>query len=164
MRIEDLKPAAGSKKRNRRIGRGPGSGRGKTSTRGHTGQMSRTGKGITPGFEGGQMPLIRRLPKRGFNKRPRKGHHSINLKVIASLNKEESVTPELLKEKGFIKGPLNYVKILGQGELKAPVTVKAHAFSKSAADKIKGAGGKCEYIKQSVSGSRPSAGKKEADS
>lgn len=163
MRIEDLKPALGSKKRIKRIGRGPGSGHGKTSTRGHKGQMSRTGKGVTPGFEGGQMPIIRKMPKRGFNKRPVKGHHVVNLDNLLVLKKETSVTPELLKEKGIIKGPINFLKILGDGEINVPLNIKAHAFSKKASEKIKGAGGKCEIIiKQrngpSLSGKEPGKG------
>ena len=147
MRIEDLKPAVGSKKRKKIVGRGPGSGHGKTSTRGHKGQMSRTGKGVTPGFEGGQMPLIRKMPKRGFNKRPKKGYHIINLRNLASLKKETSISPEVLKERGIIKGPVNFLKILGTGEISIPVNIKAHAFSKSACKKIESVGGKCEIIK-----------------
>lgn len=146
MKIEDLRPSVGAKKRKKIVGRGPGSGHGKTSTRGHKGQMSRTGKGTTPGFEGGQMPLIRRLPKRGFNKRPKKGYSIINLDSLAGLKKEVSITPELLKEKGVIKGSVNFLKILGDGEISVPVNIKAHAFSKSAQDKIKNAGGRCEKI------------------
>lgn len=147
MKIQDLRPARGAKKRNKIVGRGPGSGHGKTSTRGHKGQMSRSGSGITPGFEGGQMPLIRRLPKRGFNRRPRPGHHIVSLETIAGIKKETVITPELLKERGVIKGAINFLKILAGGEIKLPVTIKAHAFSKSAADKIKSAGGNCEVIK-----------------
>ncbi|MFH1479204.1 MAG: 50S ribosomal protein L15 [Candidatus Omnitrophota bacterium] len=147
MKIEDLKPGLGSNKRRKRVGRGPGSGHGKTSTRGHKGQMSRTGKGYDPGFEGGQMPLIRRLPKRGFNKYPKKGYHIIDITDLAGLKKEANITPELLKEKGVIKGPMKFLKVLGGGEIKIPVNVKAHAFSKSAKEKIQGVGGKCETIK-----------------
>jgi len=146
MKIDDLRPAIGARKRRKIIGRGPGSGHGKTSTRGHKGQMSRTGKSRTPGFEGGQMPLIRRMPKRGFNKRPRKGHHIINLETLAALKKETSITPELLIEKGIIKGPMNFLKILGDGEVTLPINIKAHAFSKRALEKIKNIGGKCERI------------------
>lgn len=147
MKIQDLRPAKGAKKRRKIVGRGPGSGHGKTSTRGHKGQMARTGKGITPGFEGGQMPLIRRMPKRGFNKYPKKGRYIVNLEEIAALKKETSITPEVLREKGIIKGPVNFVKILGDGEINVPVNIKAHAFSKKAAEKIKNVGGKCEIIK-----------------
>jgi len=147
MKIEDLRPARGAKKRKKIVGRGPGSGHGKTSTRGHKGQMSRTGKGTTPGFEGGQMPLIRRLPKRGFNKRPNKGYCVINLDTLASLKKETAITPELLKEKEMIKGSVNFLKVLGNGKIDIPINIKAHAFSKSALTKIKEVGGKCEVIK-----------------
>ncbi len=147
MKISDLRPALGAKKRKKRIGRGPGSGHGKTSTRGHKGQMSRTGKGRTPGFEGGQMPIIRKMPKRGFNKRPKKGYHIINLENLTGLKKETTITPELLKEKGIIKGPVDFLKILGDGEINIPLNIKAHAFSRTASEKIKGVGGKCEIIK-----------------
>jgi len=147
VKIQDLRPAIGAKKRRKIVGRGPGSGHGKTSTRGHKGQMSRSGAGRSPGFEGGQMPLIRKIPKRGFRKRPVVGRSIVNLDVFSKLKKEASVTPELLKEKGIIKGPVNFLKILCRGEIKIPVHVKAHAFSKSAEEKIKSAGGKCEIIK-----------------
>jgi len=147
MKIEDLRPARGAKKRKKIVGRGPGSGHGKTSTRGHKGQMSRTGKGTTPGFEGGQMPLIRRLPKRGFNKRPNKGYCVINLDTLASLKKETAITPEILKEKKLIKDSVNFLKVLGNGKIDIPINIKAHAFSKSALTKIKEVGGKCEVIK-----------------
>ncbi|MBU4312887.1 MAG: 50S ribosomal protein L15 [Candidatus Omnitrophica bacterium] len=146
MRIEDLRPAKGAKKRRKIVGRGPGSGHGKTSTRGHKGQMSRTGKGTTPGFEGGQMPLIRKMPKRGFSKRINKGHTIVNLDNLAALKKETSITPELLKEKGLIKNSADFVKVLGDGEIKIPINIKAHAFSKTALEKIKNVGGKCEII------------------
>lgn len=147
MKIEDLKPALGARKRRKRIGRGPGSGHGKTSTRGHKGQMSRTGKGTTPGFEGGQMPIIRKMPKRGFRKRPKKGYHAINLDNLTRLKKETPITLDLLKEKGIIKRSVNFLKILGDGEISVPLSIKAHAFSKTASEKIKGVGGKYEIIK-----------------
>jgi len=147
MKIQDLRPARGAKKRRKIVGRGPGSGHGKTSTRGHKGQMSRTGKGVTPGFEGGQMPLIRKMPKRGFNKRPKKGYCIVNLEDLAALKTQTSITPELLKEKGIINGPLSLLKILGDGEISVPINIKAHAFSKSAQEKIAKVGGKFEIIK-----------------
>ncbi|MDP2911302.1 MAG: 50S ribosomal protein L15 [Candidatus Omnitrophota bacterium] len=150
MKIQDLRPAVGARKRRKIVGRGPGSGHGKTSTRGHKGQMSRSGAGISPGFEGGQMPLIRRIPKKGFRPQPRPGHQIVNLETISKLKKEAIVTPELLKEKGIIKGPVDFLKILGNGEIKVPVHVKAHGFSKSAEEKIKAVGGKCEIIKKKV--------------
>jgi len=146
MKIQDLRPAMGSRKKRKIVGRGPGSGHGKTSTRGHKGQMSRSGAGRSPGFEGGQMPLIRKLPKRGFRRRPRAGYSIVNLDMLSRLKQEAPITPELLKEKGLVKGVVDYLKILGQGEIKVPVYIKAHAFSKSAEEKIKSAGGKCEII------------------
>jgi len=147
MKIEDLRPAIGARKRRKIVGRGPGSGHGKTSTRGHKGQMSRTGKGVTPGFEGGQMPIIRKMPKRGFNTLPRKDRAIVNLSRLALLKKETSITPQLLKEKGVIKKHVNFLKIVGGGEVRIPFNVMAHAFSKTAQEKIKNAGGKCEVIK-----------------
>ena len=147
MKIQDLRPAIGSRKKRKIVGRGPGSGHGKTSTRGHKGQMSRSGAGRSPGFEGGQMPLIRKLPKRGFRRRPRAGYSIVNLEMLSRLKQEASITPELLKERGLIKGTINYLKILGKGEIKIPVHIKAHAFSKSAEEKITSVGGKCEIIK-----------------
>ncbi|MBU0759478.1 MAG: 50S ribosomal protein L15 [Candidatus Omnitrophica bacterium] len=147
MKIQDLKPAIGARKKRKIVGRGPGSGHGKTSTRGHKGQMSRTGKGVTPGFEGGQMPLIRKMPKRGFNTVPRKDKAVINLDRLAGLEKETAITPELLKKKGVIKKRVNFLKVMGNGEVKIPFNISAHAFSKTAIEKIKNAGGKCEVIK-----------------
>ena len=128
MKIQDLRPAIGAKKRRKIVGRGPGSCHGKTSTRGHKGQMSRSGSGISPGFEGGQMPLIRRIPKRGFRPRPRPGIAIVNLELFSRLKKEASITPEILKEKGIIKGRIDFLKILGRGEIKVPAHVKANAF------------------------------------
>lgn len=153
MKIEDLRPARGAKKRRKIVGRGPGSGHGKTSTRGHKGQMARTGKGKTPGFEGGQMPFIRKIPKRGFNKYPKSGFHIVNLELFSGLKKEISITPELLKEKGIIKGPVRFLKVLGKGEINVPLNIKAHAFSQKAMDKIKNIGGKCEIIPPTVKSS-----------
>jgi len=147
MKIEDLRPAPGSKKRRKIVGRGPGSGHGKTSTRGHKGQLARSGKGKRPGFEGGQMPLIRKLPKRGFNPRPKKGYHIVNLDDLARLKTEPLITPELLKAKNIIKGPIKFVKVLGDGKIDIPLHVKAHAFSASAIAKITKVGGKYEIIK-----------------
>ncbi|OIO32432.1 MAG: 50S ribosomal protein L15 [Candidatus Omnitrophica bacterium CG1_02_40_15] len=147
MKIQDLRPAIGARKRRKIVGRGPGSGHGKTSTRGHKGQMSRSGAGRSPGFEGGQMPLIRKLPKRGFRRRPKAGYSIVNLEMLSKLKKEALITIELLKEKGMIKGVVNYLKILGKGEIKVPVHIKAHAFSKSVEEKIKAVGGKCEVLK-----------------
>jgi len=145
MRLSDLLPVPKSKKKSKRVGRGPGSGHGKTSCRGHKGQKSRSGGGTRVGFEGGQMPLHRRLPKRGFRNIFKKQYAIINLRVLDSLE-EATVTPEVLLEKGVIKDIKDGVKILGEGEVKKPLTVKAHAFSSSAKDKILRAGGKVETI------------------
>jgi large subunit ribosomal protein L15 len=147
MNIEELKPAKGSKKKNKRVGRGPGSGHGKTSCRGHKGQKSRSGGTKGPGFEGGQMPLHRRLPKRGFSNHPfRKEYSTINLKVLAKIEDVDTITPDILVEKGIIKDLKDGLKILGDGELSRPLTVKAQAFSASALEKINAGGGKAEVI------------------
>ena len=136
-------PKAASEKR-KRIGRGMGSGMGKTATRGHKGQGSRSGSRLMRGFEGGQMPLHRRLPKRGFTNIFKKDYVIVNLDRIAALG-ESSVTLELLRKAG-LAGKHDLVKVLGDGELKAAVTVQAHKFSKSAQEKISKAGGKAEIV------------------
>jgi large subunit ribosomal protein L15 len=145
--LNNLKPAKGSKHRKKIVGRGVGSGHGRTSTRGSKGQKSRSGDGSKKiGFEGGQMPFFRRIPKRGFNNSFRKEYEVIN---VESLNKFESgleVTPQVLKEAGLI-GKATLVKILGVGDLKKALTVKVAAFSKSAVEKINVAGGKTEIVK-----------------
>jgi len=129
------------KKKSKRVGRGIGSGRGKTSTRGHKGQRSRSGASLKPGFEGGQNPLYRRLPKRGFNrKRFEKNLAIVNLSQIETLG-EPVVTPEILMARGVVKKQPWGVKVLGNGELSSSVTIKAHAFSASAKEKIEKAGG-----------------------
>ena len=146
MKLEDLQPAAGSKKKDKRVGRGVGSGHGKTSCKGHKGQKARSGGTKGPAFEGGQMPLQRRLPKRGF-----KNHFSvefaiINLKDINTLKDMDIITPEALLEKGVIKNLKSGLKVLGEGEIQRPVTIKADAFSASALTKIVAAGGKAEVV------------------
>ncbi|SHM85459.1 LSU ribosomal protein L15P [Caldanaerovirga acetigignens] len=146
MRLHDLKPAKGSRKRPKRVGRGIGSGHGKTSTRGHKGQNARSGGGVRPGFEGGQMPLIRRIPKRGFTNKFKKEYAIVNVKDLNVFEENTKVTPELLKEKGLIKQIKDGVKILGDGELNVKLEVVAHAFSSSAKEKIEAAGGKAEVI------------------
>jgi large subunit ribosomal protein L15 len=147
MKIEDLRPSEGSTKKRKRVGRGPGSGHGKTSTRGHKGQKSRSGAKKRPGFEGGQMPMQRRLPKRGFKNYPFKLEFAIvNLRDIAKIETSDEITPDVLVEKGLIKKVLDGVKVLGNGEVSRSVTVKAHAFSESAKKKIAAAGGKAEVI------------------
>ncbi|AFK86046.1 50S ribosomal protein L15 [Thermoanaerobacterium saccharolyticum] len=146
MRLHDLKPAEGSRKERKRVGRGIGSGLGKTSGRGHKGQKARSGGNIRPGFEGGQMPLTRRLPKRGFTNIFKKEYAIVNLSVLDNFEDGTVVTPELLIEKGIIKKIKDGVKILGSGDLGKKLTVKAHKFSKSAIDKIESIGGKAEVI------------------
>ena len=145
MRLSDLSPKQGSIKKKKRVGRGTGSGHGKTSCRGHKGQKARTGGGTRVGFEGGQMPLSRRLPKRGFTNIFRKEYAVVNLKDLDKLS-ESVITPEIILEKGVIKDTKHGIKVLGEGEIKKPVTVKAHAFSASAKDKIIKAGGIAEVI------------------
>ena len=145
MRLSDLSPKQGSIKKKKRVGRGTGSGHGKTSCRGHKGQKARTGGGTRVGFEGGQMPLHRRLPKRGFTNIFRKEYAVVNLKDLDKLS-ESVITPEIILEKGVIKDTKHGIKVLGEGEIKKPVTVKAHAFSASAKDKIIKAGGIAEII------------------
>ncbi len=148
MKIHELKPAEGSKKRPKRIGRGLGSGHGRYATKGLKGQKSRSGGAKGPGFEGGQMPLQRRLPKRGFSNAPFKKEYAIvNLddinKIIDSV---EVVSPEILIEKGIIKNLKDGLKVLGNGDIIKPVTIKAHAFSKTARQKIEAKGGKVEVL------------------
>jgi large subunit ribosomal protein L15 len=130
----------------KRVGRGMGSGMGKTSTRGHKGQRSRSGTRMIRGFEGGQMPLHRRLPKRGFNNIFRKGYNIVSLERLAALG-ETTITPDVLRNAGVIKAKLP-VKILGDGELTTALTVRAHKFSKSAQEKITKAGGKFEVLSE----------------
>ena len=146
MRLEELKPSKGAKKKAKRVGRGVGSGHGKTSTKGHKGQKARSGGGKGPGFEGGQMPLQRRIPKRGFTNIFRKEYAVVNLGDLARAGGADPVTPELLMEKGLIKNIKDGVKVLGMGDFSGKITVRAHKFSKSAVDKIQAAGGKAEVI------------------
>jgi len=146
MKIEDLKPAPGSRKRNKRVGRGIGSGHGKTSCKGHKGQKARSGGTKGPGFEGGQTPLQRRLPKRGFKNRFAIEYAIINLKDIVKIQDADIITPEILVEKGIIKDLKNGIKVLGNGDIQRPLTIKAHAFSASAVSKISAAGGKAEVV------------------
>ena len=147
MRIEELQPAKGSRKGNKRVGRGVGSGLGKTSGKGHKGQKARSGGAKGAGFEGGQMPLQRRLPKRGFTNYPfSKEYAIINLKDLARIEDMNVVTPEALYERGIVKDIKDGLKILGEGEIAKPLTVKANAFSAAALKKIEGAGGNAEVI------------------
>ena len=146
MKLYELSPAEGSKKEAKRIGRGHGSGQGKTAGKGHKGQKARAGKGMRVGFEGGQMPLQRRLPKRGFNNIFRKNVVAVN---VGTLNKFEDgavVDIAALTEKGIVKNSFDGVKILSNGTVTKKLTVKANAFSKGAVAKIEAAGGKTEVI------------------
>ena len=142
--LSTLRPPKGATANRKRVGRGMGSGMGKTSTRGHKGQGSRSGSRLLRGFEGGQMPLHRRLPKRGFTNIFRTEYRIINLERLAELG-ETNVTFELLVQKG-LAGKNDLIKILGDGEVKSPITVQAHKFSKSAYEKITKAGGKTELV------------------
>jgi large subunit ribosomal protein L15 len=146
MKLHDLKPAEGSVQVPLRKGRGTGSGLGKTAGRGHKGQKARSGGGVRPGFEGGQMPLARRLPKRGFTNIFAKVYTLVNLKDLEVFEEGTVVTPELLKETGLVKKANDGIKVLGDGELTKKLTVQAHKFSKSAQEKIEALGGKAEVI------------------
>jgi large subunit ribosomal protein L15 len=146
MRLEELKPAAGATKKTKRVGRGPGSGSGKTAGKGHKGQKARSGGVKGAGFEGGQMPLQRRIPKRGFTNIFRKEYAVVNLSDLETMAGTDVVTPDVLLQKGLIKDMKAGLKVLGMGELKAKLTVRAHKFSKSAMEKIQAAGGKAEVI------------------
>lgn len=144
MKLHELAPAPGSTKAPKRLGRGTGSGVGKTSGKGHKGQNARSGGGVRPGFEGGQMPLSRRLPKRGFTNIWAKEYAVINLSDLTKFNDGDTVNAQTLIEKGVIKKPLDGVKILGNGEITTKLTVAVAKISKSAAEKIEAAGGKIE--------------------
>lgn len=146
MKIYDLKPAEGCKKKKKRVGRGIGSGHGKTSCRGHKGQKARSGGTKGPGFEGGQMPLQRRVPKRGFKNIFKIEFAIVNLDTINKIDGIDVITPEILIEKGIVKNPKDGIKILGKGEIQRAITVKADAFSYSASAKITAAGGKVEVL------------------
>lgn len=146
MHLGELKPARGAVTKRFRKGRGTGSGNGKTSGRGHKGQKARSGSGGKIGFEGGQMPLYRRLPKRGFHNRNTKEIVAINVAMLNVFENGAEVTVEALQGKGLVSNPRDGVKILGQGELAKKLTVRVHQYSKTAAAKIEAAGGKAEVI------------------
>ncbi|MGI6327506.1 MAG: 50S ribosomal protein L15 [Dethiobacteria bacterium] len=147
MRLHNLKPSPGSRTSPTRIGRGIGSGKGKTSGRGQKGQKARSGGGVRRGFEGGQMPLFQRLPKRGFNNsRFRKEWIEVNVQALNRFEAGTVVTPQLMIETGMIKSLKSGVKVLGKGELEKNLTVKAHSFSAQAREKIETAGGQVEVI------------------
>ena len=147
MKLHELKPSEGAFKTSKRVGRGVASGHGKTSGKGHKGQNARSGGGVRPGFEGGQLPLFRRLPKRGFSNAMFKTvYATINLSDLEKFEDGAVVTPDLLKEMGIVKKQLSGIKVLGNGELTKKLTVKASKFSKSAVEKIEAKGGKAEVI------------------
>jgi large subunit ribosomal protein L15 len=152
MKLNELKPAPGSTRRKKRIGRGIGSGHGKTAGRGHKGRGSRSGGNTPPSYEGGQMPLQRRLPKRGFrrlqkNEQRREQYTELNLRSLTAFGDGETIDPAVLADRGLIKAGRK-LKILGDGELKLRLTVRAHAFSKSAREKLAALGGTAELIEQ----------------
>ena len=148
MRLGDLSPAVGATTESKRLGRGIGSGLGKTSGKGHKGQWARSGGGVRPGFEGGQMPLIRRIPKRGFNNHFKKAYSIVNLSVLEGFEANSVVDMEALNQKGLIKIVKDSVglKVLGNGTLTKALTVQAKAFSAAAKEAIEKAGGKAELI------------------
>jgi large subunit ribosomal protein L15 len=146
MKLSTLKPAAGSRKNRKRVGRGPGSGTGKTAARGENGQKSRSGYSRKRGFEGGQMPLKRRVPKRGFKNIFRKEYRTVNVDRLNEIQAGTTVTPELLQSAGLLRKGREPVKMLGNGELTVALTVRVHKYTGSAAEKIKAAGGTAEVI------------------
>jgi large subunit ribosomal protein L15 len=147
MSLNNLRPPKGARKARKRVGRGPGSGHGKTATRGNKGAKSRSGFRFKRGFEGGQMPLHRRVPKRGFHNPFRIEYAVVNLDTIVDVfDAGSSVTPELLRERGLVRESRVPIKVLGRGDVTKPLTVHAHKFSGSAAQKIAAAGGKAEVI------------------
>ncbi|APO47858.1 50S ribosomal protein L15 [Paenibacillus sp. FSL H7-0942] len=146
MKLHELSPSPGSRKERKRLGRGPSSGTGKTSGRGHKGQNSRSGGGVRPGFEGGQNPLYRRLPKRGFVNPTRKEYAVVNTEDLNSFAAGTEVTPEFLMTNGVVKNAKSGIKILGNGDVTVKLTVKANKFSQSAIEKIEAAGGTTEVI------------------
>jgi len=146
LKISDLAPAKGAKKKEKRIGRGPGSGHGKTSGKGHKGQAARSGGTKGPGFEGGQQPLIRRVPKRGFTNIFRKEYTIINLERLDRFEPDAIVDPQALQAAGLIKKAKEKIKVLAGGDLRKPLVISAHKFSREAAKKIQDAGGRTEII------------------
>jgi large subunit ribosomal protein L15 len=146
MRIHDLSPSKGANKKKKRVGRGPGSGHGKTSCRGHKGQKARSGGGVRPGFEGGQMPLQRRLPKRGFTNIFKKQYALIQVGDLEKFSPDTELDLEVLRNAGLVKRKKKMVKLLGGGEITHPLTVKVNKASKSAEEKIKAVGGSVEIV------------------
>jgi large subunit ribosomal protein L15 len=146
MKLHELKPAQGSRHKKKRLGRGISAGQGKTAGKGHKGQNARSGGGVRPGFEGGQNPIYRRLPKRGFTNPNRVEYAIVNLDTLNRFEEGTVVTPELLVQEGVVKNLKDGLKILGDGELSKKLTVKAHKFSASAIEKINAVGGATEVI------------------
>lgn len=146
MKLHELKAADGATKKSKRKGRGSASGQGKTAGRGMNGQNSRSGGGTRLGFEGGQMPLYRRIPKRGFTNIWAKKYTELNVDVFNRFDEDTVVTPDLLKEMGIVKQVKDGIKVLGNGKLEKKMTIQAQKFSKSAVEKIESAGGKAEVI------------------
>ena len=146
MKLHELSPAEGSVKANWRKGRGPGSGNGKTAGKGHKGQNARSGGGVRPGFEGGQLPIYRKLPKRGFNNKFAKSYAIINVSALNKFNDGDTVNLAVLMEAGMLKKAYCGLKVLGDGELTKKLNVEATVFSASAKEKIEAAGGKTEVI------------------
>ena len=146
MKINELSPAEGSRKKRKRVGRGPGSGHGKTCCRGHKGQKSRSGGGVRPGFEGGQMPLHRRLPKRGFTNIFRKEYSILNVEDLNRFEPDAVLDAEVLKGAGLIRKVVDGVKVLGNGEISHPVILRVNKISRTAREKVEAAGGKVELV------------------
>ncbi|OGX31534.1 MAG: 50S ribosomal protein L15 [Omnitrophica WOR_2 bacterium RIFCSPLOWO2_12_FULL_46_30] len=146
MALESLSSVKGAHKKKKLLGRGPGSGHGKTSTRGHKGQRSRSGRDFYLGFEGGQSPLIRRIPKRGFHHKPARQYQLVNLKGLSNFSEGSLIDSNVLAENRLIKNSKGLIKILAEGRLTHALTVRAHKFSKGAIEKIQKAGGKIEII------------------
>ncbi len=146
MKIHELSPAKGARKAGKRVGRGPGSGHGKTACRGHKGQKSRSGGGPRPGFEGGQMPLQRRLPKRGFSNLFRKQYSVVNVRDLDRFEPNAQVDTEALMERGLVKQVRDGVKLLGNGDISHPLQIKVHKVSRTARQKVEAAGGTVDLV------------------
>ena len=146
MRLSELKPSTRFSKKSKRVGRGQGSGHGKTACRGHKGQRARAGRSISPGFEGGQMPLKRRLPKRGFTNIFKKKYAVVNVRDLSRFEEGTVVDEKALVHSGLIKSVYDGIKVLGDGEIQRPLTLKVHKWTKTAREKIEAAGGKVEVV------------------
>jgi large subunit ribosomal protein L15 len=146
MKLNELSPGVGARKKRKRVGRGPGSGHGKTATKGHKGQLARSGGGKRAGFEGGQMPLVRRLPKRGFRSPFKETFEVVNISRFNRFEAGEVITPEVMKHCGLVRDSRRKIKVLGEGDLRKSLTIRAGGFSKQALQKIENAGGKGEVI------------------